>query len=229
MKPGMTFKALQLFAVLLCWPLPGIHAKDPTTLLSGAQLADLKSGATIYVPETVPGKPWPRATVFQFLHATPEEVAAVFANYSSASKYIPNILVSEITKTHAPWDKDVYYEVKIPLLPSEKYTARNILSLPGGKSTYRISWNVAGAKYFKSSVGFFEVRPWNGGTLLCYQNLVDPGSQIAGILKGQARKQIEATVRAIAARVIFLKTRQPDTLNQKVQAFEAAVAALQNQ
>lgn len=162
--------------------------------------------------------------MFQKVNATPEEVAAVFSDYTSAVSYIPNVKVARIQLRESPCVEEVYYELALPLLPNERYVARNTLR-PFGKDGFQIVWQVAKGRFFKSSSGGLTLTPFSGGTLMRYENLVDPGAKIAKLLKQRAVRQAEETVAAIATRVETLKRDNPARLAALVEDLRKNLAA----
>lgn len=193
--------------------------------LSEADIAKINSGKTLYIPHEV-GKPWPRAVVYRFVPASPREVMAVFTNYAAASQFVPNVVHSRITKSISPSEQEVYYELSVPLLPNETYTATNLLSFRDHGKQLEVSWKAQDARYFKTSVGNLRVMDHRGGTLIRYTNLVDPGSKFARVLRSTAEKQIVNTVDAIAKRVMLLKTKSPAELQRDVQKLDKILAGL---
>jgi carbon monoxide dehydrogenase subunit G len=204
-----------ILLLFLCFLTTGFGAD----LLQGVGAADaekIKAGKTVYIPQEV-GKPWPRAVVYRFVPASPREVMAVFTNYAQASQFVPNVVLSRVTKEIAPWEQEVFYELSVPLLPNENYTATNLLAFRDHGKQLEVSWKARDARYFKSSVGNVRVMDYRGGTLMRYTNLVDPGSKFARILRSTAEKQIVHTVNAIAERVLYMKSRHPAELQKDVE------------
>jgi hypothetical protein len=191
--------------------------------LTSAQRDIVKSGKQVMMTQEVEGKPWPRVKIYQVVAATPEEVAAVFVDYNNAKLYTPNLLKSEIVKTTSPTVKEIDYGVDIPILPDEYYTARNTLSCPE-KGVYRIDWKLLRAVQTKASEGCIRIEPFEDRALICYQNLVTPGSIMAGLLRGKALEQMRETVAALAQRVEKQKTANSADLDREVKELRAALA-----
>lgn len=190
--------------------------------LNSKELNQIKEGQQIMITEDVKDKPWPRVSVYQVVNASPEEVMAVFFDYNNACNFIPNVKKSEISKQINACSQEVTYSVDVPILPDEIYTMRNSLSsTPKG---YKIGWTLLDASTMKAADGNFEVEPLDGRSLVRYQNLVDPGSKLAGMLKGFACQQIQTTVSAISKEIEGQKSDQPAKLQKKVLKLEEAVA-----
>ncbi len=189
--------------------------------LTSAQLAEVRSGKQLVLMEEVEGHPWPRIRIFQKVNATPEEVAAVFFDYRNAKSYVPKLLKSDISKTISPCVLEVDYGVDVPIIPDEFYTARNTLSEADGR--YMVRWQLVRALQTKSSEGNLRVEKFEGGSLLCYTNLVTPGSKMAGLLRMPAIEQMKNTVLAIVRQVESQKTNRPADLERQVAEMREAL------
>ncbi len=183
--------------------------------LSSAQKEVVKSGKQLLVTEEVEGKPWPKVKIYQLVHATPEEVAAVFVDYNNAKSYTPNLLKSEVVQKISGKVKDIDYGVDIPILPDEFYTARNTLSCPTN-GIYRVDWKLLRAVQTKDSEGCIRIEPYEDESLICYQNLVTPGSSMAGLLRGKAISQMREAVAALVTMVEKQKKSNPAALEKQV-------------
>jgi hypothetical protein len=191
--------------------------------LDAAQRRAVFEGGQVSVEESVDGKPWPRVRVYQKVGASPEEVAAVFSDYGKAHTFVPDVLSSRIVESRSPHTHDVEYEVEVPILPDERYTARNSLeALPGGG--FRVSWKLLAALQTKDAVGNLLIEPHGeGGSVLCYTNLVTPGSSMAGLLRSAAMARMRKTVDAIVEKVELEKRERPADLAVQVGKFRASL------
>lgn len=219
MKPA-SLPALALFLSLTSAPLA--QAADILGELDSAQKATLKKGSQVVVIEDIKGKPWPRVTIYKLVGATPEEVAAVFFDYEDNKSFVPNLLKSEISRRISPQSSEVDYGVDVPILPDEYYTVRNTITRIA-PDQYRIDWKLVRAVQTKDSVGSFRIEPYEDQTLICYQNLVTPGSSMAGLLRKTAISQMKDAATAIAQRAETLKTRNPEQLKKQVEELRAAL------
>jgi len=183
--------------------------------LSSAQKEVVKSGKQLVITEEIEGKPWPKLKIYQLVAASPEEVAAVFVDYDNAKSYTPNLLKSEVVQKLSGKVKDIDYGVDIPILPDEFYTARNTLSCPE-KGVYRVDWKLLRAVQTKDSVGCIRIEPYDDQSVICYQNLVTPGSSMAGLLRGKALSQMREAVSALVTMVEKQKTSNPAALEKQV-------------
>ncbi len=190
--------------------------------LAAGHQSQVKKGEQVSLSEVIEGKPWPKMRIYRLVDASPEEVAAVFCNYENAWAYVPNVLTSKISNRVAACTLDIDYGLDVPILPDEFYTTRNTVKsvAPDG---YRIDWKLLRAVQTKDSVGSLRIEPLEGKALICYENLVTPGSSMAGLLKGTAVKQMNQTVEAIARHVENQKKSHAGELQREVEALRAAL------
>jgi len=212
-----------LFALGVAGSLLGAALTDE---LSSEQRSAVVAGSQVVIREDIPGQPWPRVRVYQRVHAAPEEVAAVFFDYEKAKSYIPDVLESQISKQHSPRVFEVDYTVEVPILPDEMYTARNEVEILQPDS-YRISWRVLKALQTKAAVGNLCIERYGDGeSLICYMNLVTPGSSVAVLLKNLAMERMEKIVASIALESEKQKTQAPLDLTRQIEILRAALSAV---
>jgi hypothetical protein len=221
----MTPRKFSLFAAAVILSLlAGCSCCEGSILseLAEGHQVQVKKGEQVSINEVIEGKPWPRVKVYRTVDASPEEVAAVFCDYENAKAYVPNLLKSTISKRPAACTVEIDYGIDIPILPDEFYTTRNTLRRTAPDS-YRIDWKLLRAVQTKDSVGSLRAEPFAGKALICYENLVTPGSSMAGLLKGKALQQMNETVDAIAARVESQRKSNPEDLRREVEALRASL------
>jgi hypothetical protein len=190
--------------------------------LSRDQRSDLKKGDLIVLEQDVLGKPWPRVRIYKRIKATPEEVAAVFFDYDQAKTYIPDVLESKISKRITPCVVEVDYEINVPILRDEAYTARNEMKALG--EGYQASWNLLRALQTKAAEGDLLIEPFeNGSSVIRYTNLVTPSSGMAKILEGPALFRMQKTVLAIGEKVEKQKSSYPVELAAQVASLREAL------
>lgn len=193
--------------------------------LGAADRAKLLAGRQVLLQEEVAGKPWPLVRVYQLVQATPEEVAAVFFDYNNSKNYVPDLLRSKISKKISPCVLEVDYEVDVPILADESYTARNELKTVEGGG-FRVTWDLVRALQTKDATGHLRIEPrGEGESLICYTNLVTPSSSMAGLLKKLAIARMEKTVEAMARQVQNQKKNHPKDLARQVEALREALAS----
>ncbi len=198
--------------------------------LDSTQLAAIDSGRQVVVAEKVAGSSWPRVTVYQFIAGSPEEATAVFIQYESHASFLPNVKRSHISLTVDSATVEVDYVLNVPIVADESYTVRNRLTRVTGDSagearSYRVEWTLVRASSTKAADGHALFEPDRDGTLLTYRNLVVPGSRLAGLgfIRGRAQREVEATVRAIVARVVKARAEKRPLLDEQVRALRAIV------
>lgn len=193
--------------------------------LNNAQRGKVLAGEQVMLQEPVEGKPWPRVRVFQLVRATPEEVAAVFFDYENSKSYIPDLLNSRVSKTITPLVLEVDYEVDVPILADEAYTARNELrAIHGGG--FQVSWILLRALQTKGAEGNLLIEPHGDReAVIRYTNLVTPGLGMAKVLKTLALARMQKTVEAIVQKVESQKKNHPRELARQVAALREALAS----
>jgi len=218
------FRIFLLLAAVVCATAPGALA-GLLDELNAADRAKVLSGRLVLLQEEVAGKPWPRVRVYQLVRATPEEVAAVFFDYNNSMAYVPDLLNSKISKRISPSVLEVDYEVDVPILADEFYTARNELkTTPGGG--FQVSWKLLRALQTKDAVGHLRIDPHGEeDSVICYTNLVTPSSGMAGILGKLAIGRMEKTVESIVRQVKNQKANHPKDLARQIQALREALAS----
>ena len=199
-----------------------LHASSLLNELNASQTAEVMAGGQVVLMDEIAGKPWPKVRLYQKIKATSEEVIAVFFDYKNAKTYVPKILKSDISKRVSPCVIEVDYGVDIPILPDEYYTVRNTLQANTGDA-YRVDWTLLRALQTKASEGSLRVEPTDGGAVVCYTNLVTPGSAMAPLLRGKAIEQMRNTVHAIVHQVETQKTSHPEALAAQVAALKKAL------
>ena len=221
---------LLIFWCLLAVPQRAV-AQPPADELSPARRDVLDRGGQVFVTEDVAGSPWPRATVLQYVDATPEEAAAVFADYDRHATYMPGLKKSRIARVIDRRTVEVDYVLRVPLVADEHYTVRDRLSRHDGDGGYTVEWTLVRASSTKATVGSARFRPYanrrlsRSGTLLAYVNLVAPGSRVAGlgVVKRKALAQVRDTVRSLVRRIETERAEEPALLAAQIAALRAAL------
>jgi len=192
--------------------------------LSNGQKEELEKDGLVVLEQDVPGKPWPRVRIYKKIEASPEEVAAVFFDYDQAKTYIPDVLESRISKNISPCVQEVDYEVDVPILRDEAYTARNAIKT--SDDGYQVSWILLRALQTKEAEGNLCIEPFDDGTsVIRYTNLVTPGSGMAKILKVPALSRMQKTVLAIGQKVETQKSSHPAELAKQVARLREALGS----
>jgi len=193
--------------------------------LSSRQKEILTSGETLILEEEISGNPWPRFIVYHLVKATPAEIAAVFWDLRLDPSYIPNCLSVTIIGSPSPNVLDGEYVLKMPFfLPDEVYVSRNTLHR-NSEEHYEISWEVLRSRYTKACKGSLNLQKVEGGTLLRYSNVVEPGSKIAGIMKNSASHQVLGSVKALVSQVGAETSNRSALLEKQLKSLAEAVGS----
>ena len=218
----MTRVRLFFFSLVAC--LAALPAATAGLLddLTREQRANLEKGDLIVLEQDIPGKPWPRVRIYKKIQASPEQVAGVFFDYNQAKTFIPDVLESRISKKISPGVMEVDYEVDVPILADEAYTARNEMKML--QDCYQASWTLLRALQTKAAEGNLLVEPFeNGSSVIRYTNLVTPSSGMAKILKLPAMARMQKTVLAIGQKVEQQKAKNPAELAAQVARLREAM------
>ena len=212
------------FLLLLAGAAASLSAEESMwSALTQQQHAQLLAGKQVVLEEEISGKPWPRFTIYHLVKGTPADVAAIFWDCELDPKYIPDCLSVRIISRSAPWIHDGEYTLKMPLfLPDEVYVSRNELKRHSPTS-YEISWKVLRSRYSESCSGSLRMQEHDGKTLLCYSNLVVPGSRIARLLRSTAGNQVVSSVQALVRQIASEIEMRPQLLEQQLHSLEHAL------
>jgi hypothetical protein len=217
-------RPLAVFLLLLAGATASLSAEESMwSALTQQQHAQLLAGKQVVLEEEISGKPWPRFTIYHLVKGTPADVAAIFWDCELDPKYIPDCLSVRIISRSAPWIHDGEYTLKMPLfLPDEVYVSRNELKRHSATS-YEISWKVLRSRYSESCSGSLRMQEHDGKTLLCYSNLVVPGSRIARLLRSTAGNQVVSSVQALVRQIASEIEMRPQLLEQQLHSLEHAL------
>jgi hypothetical protein len=217
-------RSLAVFLLLLAGAVASLSAEESMwSALTQQQHAQLLAGKQVVLEEEISGKPWPRFTIYHLVKGTPADVAAIFWDCELDPKYIPDCLSVRIISRSAPWIHDGEYTLKMPLfLPDEVYVSRNELKRHSATS-YEISWKVLRSRYSESCSGSLRMQEHDGKTLLCYSNLIVPGSRIARLLRSTAGNQVVSSVQALVRQIASEIEMRPQLLEQQLHSLEHAL------
>ncbi|HKG91647.1 MAG TPA: hypothetical protein VKA84_07150 [Gemmatimonadaceae bacterium] len=224
-----------------------VRAQSPaaapiTAELTAEQRRAIDAGEQLFVTREVKGASWPRALVYRFVDATPEEAAAVFTDYERHAAYIPDLKKSVVSRAVDPATFEIDYTLEVPVFSDEDYTVRDrlrqyaVAAEPPAvtpAAAYRVDWSLVRASSTRSTVGSVRFEPYRNartgrvGTLMAYDNFVVPGSSMAGVgfVRRQAMKQVQATAQAVAQEVERLRRAQPDAALRNVVRLRASLRA----
>jgi hypothetical protein len=190
----------------------------------------------VLVTQDVEGSSWPSACTYQRVDAAPEEVAAVFADYSRHKIFIPGLKKSTISRVVDRATMEVDYVLDVPIVADEAYTVRDSVSASSNGEEYRVEWSLVRATSTRATIGSVRFERYSaapgtpddahGGTLMTYCNLVTPGSRLAklGFIKSRAMDQLRATATSIAREAERERTKAPALLAAQLRSLRAAIA-----
>ncbi len=185
------------FPVLVLFATASLVRADMLGDTSQETQDQLEKGQTVLLSKPTPDGPWPKLTVYQVVNASPKVVYNLLTDLNSAPSYTPNLLGAKVLTTNPDGSKDVEYTVKMPVLGKISYTVRNTYLQKGNRS--EVSWTLLKSPLAKKSDGSLTVEPYgNGQSLLRYNNLVVPITNLVAGLKNQAANEAKTTVQSIA-------------------------------
>lgn len=191
--------------------------------MSATEKQAVDQGRAALREQTVPGSSWPKVTVFKRIEATPEEVAAVFADAELHRTYFPSISKSKISKRHGPRSFEVDYTLDLPLFMKENYTTLDTLGSYDNGASYRVEWKKVRADSTQHIEGNMRVEKYGTGTIIAYYNFIIPGGLFADLAKGEGVKQVVKTVEALDKQVEGERARNQPLLQKQVKALHDAL------
>jgi hypothetical protein len=207
-----------------------LSAQTTAAELTPDQRRLIDSREQLFVTRDSAKTPWPMAWVYQFIDASPEEAAAVFADAERQVDYVPDLKSSRVLRTIAPGVIEVAQEMRVPIVRDEWWEVRDSVSAHDDGS-YRIAWRLVRARTTKAVTGYAHFERYHNaltgrdGTLLTYHNFAVPGSRMAGIglIERHALKKLRETARALRDQVERARLQQPDLLERQVSALREMV------
>jgi hypothetical protein len=194
--------------------------------LTASQLAAVNRGGAVVTTTDLSDHRWPRVCVYQYIDAQPEQSLAVLVDYPLRPSYIPDVKASNVVPPTADsTTKRVAYLIHVLLRINETDTLREVphaLDAPIGG--YRLEWSSLFSSMAKSIAGSATFVPWRkdstsaAGTLMIYQQLVEPGSSLAGLpfIKSRGIDAVRNAAVAIAHQVENERRSQPRQIEQQV-------------
>jgi hypothetical protein len=195
--------------------------------LTPAQLQVVNRGEGVVATVDLPNHRWPRVCVFQFIAGSPETSLAVLVDYPLRPSYLPDVRVSRVVPaTTDSVVKRVAYVVHVLLRVNETDTLREtVRALDSSTSgSYQLEWGGLTSTMAQSIRGSATFVPWHNessgatGTLMIYDQTVEPGSRLAGLpfIKKRGIEAVRNTAAAIARQVETEVAQQPRRLETQV-------------
>ena len=186
--------------------------------LTPDQKNKIQAGQQVVVLQEVAGSSWPKAWVYQRMDATPEESAAVFADFELATSYVANLKKAKISKRISKNTFEIDYLLAVPVLSDEEYTVRDVVTTYDRGAAYQVEWNLVRATSTKASTGYAKFEALGTGTLIAYYNFVVPGAFGSGIVKDRAMRQVRETVDATVKQIEKERTSNRALLDRQIQS-----------
>jgi hypothetical protein len=218
--------------MLIGAPAPAGWAQQRDTL-SADETTAVGGGSSVMRRWAVEGAPWPRVRIYRFIDATPEQSAAMFADYEHQKDYITDLLESTIASRPDPTRAEVsfLYKSGVPIFGDDvRYSVLDELRRdPDG--SYMIEWHLVKGEKLRSVNGGARFTDWRNpvtgreGTLLAYDQFVVPNVRGAGLffVRRRALSDMRDAVDAIAAQVERERASDRAKLDRQVAALRAAL------
>jgi hypothetical protein len=194
--------------------------------LSSVQRAVIARHEPLVVTVDKPDRRWPQVCVYQFISATPEASTAVFVDYPLRPSYIPDVRESTVVPSSAESAvKRVAYVVHVFARMNEVDTlAERVSRLDAPAGAYRVDWHSLMSTMVTSIVGSATFVPFRNdasgaiGTLLVYDQFVEPGSRLAGLgfIRSRGIDAVRNAASAIARQVETESTSSPSALLRQI-------------
>jgi hypothetical protein len=191
--------------------------------LTAEQVERVERGEAVQVLQTLAESPWPRSTVYQFIEATPEQSAAVLADFALAQSYVPKVKSSRVLRS-VNGETDVEYVISIPIYPDERSVSRQRVSVAGAE--YHVEWHTVVDSTAKGSVtrgnatfrAMANKRTGRTGTLMIHDQSVVPASMFARVpmVRNKAVEASRTTAEAIRKQVEHELAKEPAKLQAQV-------------
>jgi len=214
--------------VVLLAAAPGGALAGVWDELASGQRRSVESGDAVMVEVPVAGVAWPKVTIYERIDSSPEEAAAVFADYGRHQVYIPNVLKSSITgQDGATAEIDYVLDIRphVFFLPSQSaYSVKDTVSSYDGGASFRVDWRMTRHDgTVEDTVGSARFERFGTGTIMAYENFVIPASRLAGLVKGRAMQQVKDVAQAVAAQVAKERAGESALLQTQRDALRRAL------
>jgi hypothetical protein len=206
-----------------------VEAQAPSAP-TAPEAAEIGHGSVVVIEHDVEGTPWPRVRLYRFIDATPEQSAAMFADYEHQRDYNPDL--KEVTIGRRPDSAlaEVFYRYasNVAFVSDVTYTVLDRISRDSSGS-YLIDWRLLNGTKVKHVEGSARFAPWTNpvsgqrGTLLTYDNYVVPDFRFAslGLVRAKAVGAMRQAVDALAVEAVRERTSDPTRLERQVAALRS--------
>ena len=208
-----------------------VGAQDPSAP-TAAEAVEVGQGRVVVIEREVEGAPWPRVRLYRFIDATPEQSAAMFADYEHQRDYNADLkeVVVQRRLDSARAEVSYRYASGIAFVSDVTYTVLDRISRDSTGS-YLVDWRLLSGSKVKHTEGSARFAPWTNpvsgqrGTLLTYDNYVVPDFRFAslGVVRAKAIGAMRRAVDAIAVEVFRERTADSTRLERQVAALRATL------
>jgi len=190
--------------------------------LKPADQARVQKGEQVTILVNTNESAWPKMYIYERVEATPEEAAAVYADFELQASYMPRMTRSQITRVVDNARYEVAFDLEFSSGP-ESYTTANHIGNYDAKQSYRVDWTFVEGEAMRNIEGHARFEPLGTGTLVAYYSYVIPKSAFAGWVKDKAIAQIKGGAHAVVLQVGKERTSQPELLERQKQFLQNAV------
>ncbi|MEO5969002.1 MAG: hypothetical protein ABIQ95_03675 [Bdellovibrionia bacterium] len=193
--------------------------------LTPEEQASIQNGdlVTVNTPNQDTETTWPKCAAYKRIEATPEEAAAVYADFEIQKDYIRHLKVSHIAQKLSPASFIVDYEIKVPFFfkPFVKvttYSVKDDLSFDSAANTYVMDWVLSKAGFLKNIVGRATFEPLGTGTMIAYVNEMSPAGtgMNAGMVVKEIKKGSKEVVEDIASKILSERKNHQEILQKQI-------------
>jgi hypothetical protein len=181
----------------------------------------------------VADRPWPHLRLYRFIDATPEQSAAMFADYEHQTAYNVDLKQATAGRRLDSARTEVFYRYasNVPMVSDVTYTVLDQIRREPNDA-YVITWRLVSGSKVRTTDGSARFSPYRNpatgqvGTLLIYDNLVVPdffGASL-GLVRDKAIAAMRDAVDAIAMETARERTSDRPLLDRQVAALRAALA-----
>lgn len=205
-------KPAALSFLLMFLSLPAWSAWED---LTPGQKEQVLAGEQVILTQNV-GTPWPKVWIYQYIGATPEESAAVFADFNSREDIVEDIIDCTIIRKVAANQFDVECEVFVhKLFDNEIYVVRDVVHQTS--NGYYVKWNKIRATTSQGIEGWVTYTPLRRGTLMTYYSYVIPSSGMARAVRRRALNAVSRAADSLTRSTVEMKRSEPAMLQSKVK------------
>jgi hypothetical protein len=200
--------------------------------LSHAEADSVARGSLVVREWPVEGTPWPRVRLYRFIDASPEESAAMLADYEHQKDYIADLKDATIVRRLDAVRTDVHfrYASNVPFVSDIVYVVRETLRRAGA-GAYLLEWRLVEGSALTSVEGSARFEAWHNpvtdhdGTLLVYEQFIVPSSSLARLpfVRNKAGRDVRRAVDAIADEVTREQTGSRSALVARAAGLRAAL------